>query len=311
MAEPSPSAVSDPRSSGEREARWLEWVCLFFASLGVGLPLALEAPPFAMYRAAVAAAIGDATLLDQPTTRLVVGITGGSIAGKWALHWAIARYGIRARRRWAWHATLAGLLTWLVVDSVSSLLGGAIVNVWMINVLPPALVLPLAWRLRPFCDAPPAPARTGLEGVTRLALASAALGTLSGLVIAFGTESAWFDPWWRGLADAHFGGQAPSAAAHALLRFFAGPIGGSTAGQCVMLAWVARNALSAGERWAWRGSAVSVLVWAGIDSSWSVLSGGAFNVWLVNVPCAVLLLAPLVWAAAREPRGEGSGRSLR
>lgn len=290
-----------------RRAGWLEAVCLFFAVLGVSLPIAFVLPPFALYRSAVAAAIGDPAMLEGDTARLVAGITGGSIAGKWTLHWAIARFGIRAGRRWAWEATMAGLSTWLVVDSVSSLLGGAWANVVMINGMPPLLVLPLAWRLRPLCQEPPAPA-TAREALTaRLALASALVGVGTGLVIAFGTESFVFDAWWDGLAAAHFAGSPAPSSAHALVRFFAGPIGGSTAGQCVMLAFVARRAIAAGEAWAWKWSALSLFAWALTDSAWSLSAGGAFNVWLVNAPCLVLLGAPLVWAGARVERSSADG----
>lgn len=284
----------------ERTSRWLEWVCLGFLGLGMVLPLAFPTPLFAIYRAAVADAIGDASLLDGRTAQLVAGITGGSIAGKWALHWAIVRFGVRARRRWAWNATLAGLFTWFVVDSASSLLGGAWANVAMINGMPLLLVLPLAWKLRAGCDRDAEPARPSMAGSARLAVASGALGVMSGLVIAFGMATPFFDAWWRGLGDAHFGGADVPEAARALVRYFAGPIGGSTAGQCVMLVLVARHAIASGEAWAWRWSAVSVLVWALTDSAWSLAAGGAFDVWLVNVPFAALLLVPLGWAAGRR-----------
>lgn len=286
----------------DRTARWLEWVCLFFVALGVLLPVVFPTPPFAMYRSAVADAIGDAHVLELPIARLVAGITGGSIAGKWALHWAIVRFGIRARRRWAWQATIAGLATWLFVDSISSLLGGAWANVVMINGMPPLLVLPLAWRLRAGCDQEASTPIASEAAVARLATASAVLGVVSGVVIAFGTSSALFDAWWSGLSHAQLDGAPVPDAMRALVRFFAGPIGGSTAGQCVMLARVAQRAIAAREPWAGRWSAISVLVWALTDSSWSLSAGGAFNVWLVNVPCALLLLTPLAWAASRGRR---------
>ena len=284
----------------ERYARWLEAVCLFFTLLGVLLPVAFSTPPFTLYRDAVGSAVGDASVLDLDVARMVLGITGGSIAGKWALHWAIVRYGVRARRRWAWRATLAGLAAWFFVDSISSLLGGAWANVAMINGLPPLLVLPLAYKLRPHCTEPDAALDPAQAGVARLAVASGVLGVGSGLVIAFATESPAFDAWWAGLSAAHFGGGEVPATVHALVRYFAGPIGGSTVGQCVMLVLLARHALAAREAWAWRWALISVLLWALTDSAWSLSAGGAFNVWLVDVPSAALLLAPLAWAGARQ-----------
>jgi hypothetical protein len=271
-------------------------------ALGVTLPIVLPAPPFALYREAVADAIGDARMLDSETGRLVAGITGGSIAGKWAMHWAIVRFGVRARRRWAWRATLAGLVTWFVVDSTSSLLGGAWANVVMINAMPLVVVLPLAWRLRSHCDQPPAPIAPEEAPIARLAIASATIGIVAGLVIAFGTSSPLFDAWWAGLSTAHFAGAPVPHAAHALLRFFAGPIGGSTAGQCAMMVSVARHGVAAREAWAARWSLIALLVWALTDSAWSVSAHGAFDVFLVNIPCVLLLGAPLAWAIARNAR---------
>jgi hypothetical protein len=285
----------------DRETLWLERICIGFVALGVALPVAWMTPPFALYRDAVASAVGDASILDGDGARLIAGITGGSIAGKWTLHWAIAHFGLRARERWAWNATIAGLGTWFVIDSISSLLGGAWANVVMINGLPPLLVLPLAWRLRARCDREVAPLASE-RPVARLAMASAIVVWISGLVIAFGTESPAFATWWAGLSAAHYGGASVPPAMHALVRFFAGPIGGSTAGHAIMLALVARHAIGSAAPWAARWSAASVLAWALTDSAWSFASNGAFDVWLVNGPCTLLLLAPLAWAATRTTK---------
>lgn len=282
--------------------RRLEIVCLCFVALGVALPLAWQTAAFSVYRDAAAGVIGDAALLEGPTSRLVVGITGGSIAGKWAMHWALARFGLRARLRWAWNATLVGLLVWFFVDSTASLLAGAWANVVMINGLPPLLVLPLAWRLRASCDRDEAPSVPALRPITLVATATALIGVVTGLVIAFGTSTPVFDPWWQGLHEAHFASTELPDGARALVGWFAGPIGGSTAGQCAMMAIVARRAIGAGEPWAWRWSALSVAAWAITDSTWSLLAGGAFNVWLVNLPCVVLLVSPLLWAGLRRGR---------
>jgi hypothetical protein len=45
------------------------------------------------------------------------------------------RHGLRARRRWAWHALLAGHATWFLLDTGLSLAVGAVSNVVMINLL--------------------------------------------------------------------------------------------------------------------------------------------------------------------------------
>lgn len=301
MAAPTHAPLEPARFS--RAVRWLEAVCLGFVALGAVLPFAYATPPFAPYRAAVADAIGDPALAaNGATLRLVLGITGGSIAGKWALHWAVVRHGLRARRRWARDATLAGLCAWFVLDSASSLLAGAWANVVMVNLLPPLLLLPalaLVWR-----DAtePCAPPREPHVRPARLALATALLGAASGAVIALGMDTRAFDVWRAGLGAALFGGGEVPAAARALVRYFSGPIGGATLGQFVLAAYVARFAMPAGERWAWRASLASVLLWALLDSAYSLSAGASFNVVLVNLPCVAVLAPPLVWAALRAER---------
>jgi len=157
--------------------------------LGALLPLAYASPIFASYRAAIAVALGDPVIPGSETARLVVGITGGSIAGKWMAHWAVVRWGVRARRRWALQATVASLLTWFVVDSISSLIAGAWANVAMVNLLPLLVVGPLVWRLAPSCDQPPSPPAPGAAGPARLAFAVALVGIASGLMIAFALDS--------------------------------------------------------------------------------------------------------------------------
>ncbi len=57
----------------ERHARWLEAVCLFFALLGVLLPVAFPTPPFTLYRDAVGSAVGDASVLDLCCSRRWLG----------------------------------------------------------------------------------------------------------------------------------------------------------------------------------------------------------------------------------------------
>jgi hypothetical protein len=146
------------------------------------------------------------------------------------------------------------LLAWFVVDSVSSLLAGAWANVVLVNWLPLALVGPLLWRLRRTCDLPPPASDPVQSWPAGLALASAVIGIGSGLAIAFALNTPLFSLWWDGLGTAHFGGEAPGSSARALVGFFAGPIGGSTVGLFVLLAFVARDAIRAGEGWAPRWS---------------------------------------------------------
>lgn len=290
-------AVGGPRSEAayDRTVRWIERVCLGFAGLGIALPVVYETPLFALYRDGLVAHVGDATLATaSPTVRLCLGITGGSIAGKWIAHYAVARLGLRQRRRWARAATLAGLLGWLVLDSTVSLASGAWMNVVLVNPLPPLLLLPLlAWIWRE-CDREDEPRASSRSG--RIALVAMAMGVLSGLVIALAGDGAPFAPWRAALGAAHFDGMEPPPAARALVRWFLGPIGGSTVGQFVLLAYLVRHAASVGQRAAFGWALASVLVWFLTDSAWSLASGGLFNVTMVNVPAVLVTGVPLAWA---------------
>lgn len=297
----------------ERVSRWLEMACLGFVALGVLLPVAYASPLFAVYRAAIVAVSGDASRIDGPTARLVVGITGGSIAGKWLAHWAVVRFGVRARYAWAYRATLAGLVSWFVVDSVSSLVAGAWANVVMVNLVPLLVVGPLAWRLRVTCARADSPRDASHRGTARFAVGTAVAGIVAGGLIAFALETPLFAPWWSGLADAHFHGAVVPTSVRALVRFFAGPIGGSTVGMSVLLALNARHAIAAGQVWAPRWSLLAVFAWAVTDSAYSALAGAVFNVFMVNLPYVAIASVPLVWAMVRDAsrvRGQRSGIRL-
>lgn len=288
-------------STFDRDIRWLEHICLAFVTLGVLLPFAYLSPVFALYRGAVAVAIGsDSLAAEGNTLRLLLGITGGSIAGKWLLHWAVIHVGLKHRMKWARDATLAGLVAWFAIDSASSLLCGAWANVVMVNPLPPLLVLPLLLRVAPLCTetTSAAPVRNALQ---RVVFATLLCGAMSGLVIAFGMDSPLFATWRVALGEAHFGGALPDSAAR-LARFFAGPIGGATLGHFVLALYVDRHAMRAQQRWAWRWTLGSILLWAAVDSTYSVLAAGAFNVVQVNLPFLALTLPPLALLGIRTER---------
>ena len=300
--------AADPRH--DRLTRWLERACLGFAVFGAALPLVMATPVFSPYRGALERAVGDPSFVagaGSATTQLVVGITGGSIAGKWLAHFAVARFAIRAGRRWALRATIAGLLAWFLIDSASSLVAGAWANVVMVNGMPLLVVLPLAWRLARSMDGDALPADDRSRAPAALAFSTSLVGIAAGLVIAFALDTPAFAPWWRGLGTAHFGGADAPRTAHTLVRFFAGPIGGSTVGQFVLLAFVARYPMRAGERWAARWALASILGWALVDSAWSLASGAAFNVLWINLPFVALTTPPLVWALMRQRRSPRAG----
>lgn len=281
--------------SHELRARPLAAISVAFAALGVTLPFAYGLPMFALYRDAVASATGDPALAaSSPTLLLCLGMTGGSIAGKWIAHLGVARIGLLHGERWAMRATLAGLFSWLILDTAVSLAHGAWANAALINPMPPLLVLPaLAWYARgaSLDDPPPRP--------SPVALVAAVLGALSGVVIALGGDGPLFGLWRDGLSAAHFGGAPVPEAARALVRFFLGPIGGSTLGHFVLVGYLVRHAPPDRARSALGWAIASILVWFTVDSTVSLLAGAAFNVWMVNVPALALFGLPLVWAVAR------------
>ncbi len=284
--------------------RWahplLEIACVGFAVLGLALPLAYASAPFALYREHLGRTVGDAAAAaPNPALTLVLGILGGSIAGKWAMHFAIVRFALREKKRWARDASLAGLLSWFVVDSVASVLRGATFNVLLVNLAPMlafGVPLALSWRGADVPDRVEAvPAM--LRPARAVMLASAA-GIVAGLVIAFAGATRAFAPWFDGYSAAHFAGAAvPSSARDAALVFF-GPIGATTVAHFVMVLLVAKHAMTRGEAWAWRWATLSVLLWFVTDSTWGALNGGAFNIALVNLPTLALMLPPLLWVAS-------------
>jgi len=286
-----------------RLARVVELGAWWFAALGLTLPFVYGRGPFALYAERVVAwAGGDG---DPALRGLLLGILGGSIAGKWVLHAALARGPLRRGERWAHRASVVGLLGWFVVDSGASLALGASFNVWMINLAPLAFVgLPLAISWRWF-DAPePAPpARSpSLRRARAIALGAFALVGLGGLAAAAG-DTPLTRAWLRALDQPW----AVAPIAPRFTSFFLGPIGGCIAAQAAMM--VLALARRPDERWVVVAGAASVLVWFVVDSGFGLATGGTVNVLALNVPSLVVLLGPL--ALLRRAQSSPAARSSR
>lgn len=280
------------QSTTQRWVRAAELVSLVMVVFGVTLPLLFATP--------LLAPLVQGPVATSDSLELILGITGGSIAGQWAAQWAILRFALRRGLRWARHASVAGLAAWLGIDVVASVITGALSPLAIIDLV--ALVvlgalLALAWRA---ADGEPAkPEEAALRGPARLVLAASVMGVGSGLMIAFAGDTRVFELWWQALGAAHYAGEpVPHDVRAAMLAFF-GRIGGATAGQLVILAWMAKQAIARGERWAIGASLASVLAWFMVDSAYSLAANAAFNVVMVNVPTLVLTLPPLAWAALR------------
>jgi hypothetical protein len=303
-------------SPTRRVALWIEAVSWCFAALGLALPFAFHTEAFSIHREALAHwAYGVPTIpaADRKLLDLMLGILGGSIAGKWIVHALIARGPLAEGRGWARDLTLHGLAAWFVVDSAASLWLGAAFNVWMINLAPLLLVgLPLR-GLVPISreDVATPPGRS--VWISRLASSPLApifytslLGAAAGLMIAFGGATPLFAPWWSGLEAAHYGGGALPESSRRLASFFFGPIGGCTLAQFLMLAVLVRRD-GATRRTALAG-AVSIAAWFMIDSAWGLACGGLFNIALINLPALALTLPPwllLAHSLAKQPPGQG------
>lgn len=320
-------------------ALWIEAVSWCFVALGAALPVAFHTGAFTVYREALAQWAGGASTLpaaDRHLVDLMLGILGGSIAGKWIVHALLARGPLADGHRWARDLTLVGLASWFVVDSAASLWLGAGFNVWMINLAPLVLVgLPLVglgeWRDpgaessrdgrevpatqanvaaspdRSVWISPLALAAHRFAASPRLApiFATSLLGAAAGLAIAFGASTALFAPWWGGLEAAQYGGAALPASSQRLALFFFGPIGGCTAAQFLMLAGLVRRD-GATRRTATAGIA-SIVAWFAIDSAWGLAHYGLFNIVMINVPALVMTLPPwllLVRSIGRERQGQ-------
>ncbi|MCA9644347.1 MAG: hypothetical protein KC492_26815, partial [Myxococcales bacterium] len=115
------------------------------------------------------------------TAKLLLGILGGSIAGKWvAAAYVVVRGGAFAKRT-LW----VGLLSWFLIDSFVSARHGAWFNIWMINIVP----LVLTGALISLWQAPTrAPETRSLNSVDRLFVLALVILASTGLLFAFWME---------------------------------------------------------------------------------------------------------------------------
>ncbi len=293
-----PGAGDGARSAAPHVSlRALRIACGALAVLGAALPLSALSSAFSASLEA-----GSGAPVDRRTTMLMLGITGGSHAGRWLAQLALVAHLERAER-WAWRASLAGVGAALLVDVVYWLGHGVAWSVVLLDAVPGVLVggLLLGLGRRATRELPPPPpprAPQQRAPQQRAVLFVCAVGLLSGLAIAFGGTSVLFDPWRRGLAAAHYGGTSSAHAEELVAQFF-GSIGGATVAQFAVLGLLARGGVGGGERRALDWILASFLGWFLVDSAWSLAAGGAFNVLLVNLPFAVLALPVLAWARVR------------
>ena len=264
----------------------LTWISLGFVALGYSLPWAFHHPAFNLYRNALIGWIGSGGGSHEANKALQVGlgILGGSIAGKWTMHGAIAWFGIRRRETWAVRATWGGLLGWFAVDSLASWRLGAHFNIWMINLMPLVAVIPLLLLI----DSKALSAYERSPGPKeQVAAWVCGILVLAGLVVAFGANTFLFAPWWDQTGLELFGGPMPHDARRALVFCF-GPIGGCIVANYVLFAWSAR--CGSEQPWVWRAILVSLLAWFLFDSTMCWTQGARFNVLSVNLGTVIATL---------------------
>jgi len=86
-------------------------------------------------------------------------------------------------------------------------------------------------------------------------------------------------------------------------EFMLVPLGATTAGYFVLVHMLVRRAFPRREPWAYWTVVGALLTWFFVDSAFSLAHGAAFNVWLVNVPCVIVMGLPLTLmrGAFRDP----------
>jgi len=71
-------------------------------------------------------------------------------------------------------------------------------------------------------------------------------------------------------------------------------IGGTLAGNHLLLYFVAKYPFAERKKWAWQAIAASLLLWFIIDSGMSLYLGAGYNVILINIPALLGIGLPLL-----------------
>lgn len=96
------------------------------------------------------------------------------------------------------------------------------------------------------------------------------------------------------LARSQWGTGQPTSEALDTFAFMAVPLGATTAGYFVMVFMLVRFAFAQRQPWAYWTVVAALLTWFVIDSVFSGLHGAYFNIWLVNLPCLLIMGVPLL-----------------
>ncbi len=272
-------------------------LCAVFAAVGVALAFAgsvLE-PGRALF-----ARLGEVPEGGARFARLVEGILGASIAGRWTATAWIVHVALRRGDRWAARAILLSHAVWLGIAGLAVARAGTL---WLLalDALPALalLGLTLGLALRPAERAPAAPR---LRGVRRVLLWICAFSIGTG-AMTLAIRTAPFDLYNAAIADHFFGGPM-SLASVAFERLGFGLIGAAVAAHFVILTAVMWRA--GHERWAPWAVLTSMSAWFFVDSAICVAEGAWFNIAMVNLPSFLAAAVPATWAIVAA-RGERAG----
>ncbi len=292
--------------------RWMAGACAWFALVGLFVALGASTGAFWPYNLQIARHFWGVDAIPASALEFygfAAGPLGGTIAGKWVAALYVVWGPLRRGERWAWGASVGGLLSWFLVDSVASAIAGAWFNVWMINLAPLLIFgLPLALsrgRLEPAgASSGAAPRRSAaIKGLAGLC----GFFVLVGAFVAFCNGSSVMGVYNGALAERFWGvGEIP-ADMEAFKVFMFGPIGATISGQFVLLGALAWWPMARGERWALRASWASLLTWVVIDSTITAIHGAWFNLVQVNL-LTMALMVPALLLAGRA-MGEFGGES--
>lgn len=145
-----------------------------------------------------------------------------------------------------------------------------------------------------------------------LLVVSAFFGLFGAAWVVFGS----FDPFglYKSLlAQALWGIPRLPPDAERAFSFVVAPLGATTAGYFLLVHMIVRYALPRREVWAYRAIVGALLVWFVLDTSASIFHGMLANVWLVNIPCLVIMGVPLLalrrWFRPRATQQGSAERS--
>ncbi len=133
--------------------KYLKFVSLFFAALGVMWAVIGSFDPLGIYEKYFAQAFWGRDLLPtdaKRTFRFILGPFGATSAGYFILQFFIAKHAYANRNMWGYNAMITAFLVWFILDTSISLLHKVYFNIVMANVPSLLLMLPIFFTKKYF-----------------------------------------------------------------------------------------------------------------------------------------------------------------